>query len=195
MKKLKTINAILGLLSAALLLIHIGYCSYCYLTFFYDPTLVRLTALPFIITFCLHAVCAMISVFTLSDGTRLDLYPRLNRNTLIQRISAAFLFPLLIAHLKTFGWLQSSAAAGNWLFFALVILLQTLFYAVIILHTLLSVPRGLVTLGWLSSPEKRKTIERAAWIAGTVIFLFASFAIVRGEIAMIPVFIAMGVAP
>lgn len=189
MKTLKTLNAVLGLLSAPLLLIHIGYNSFCYLTFYYNPALKTATALPFMLICCLHAVCGMISVFTLSEGTRLDLYPRLNRRTVVQRVSAAFIFPLLIAHLKTFELLRSSAAEGQWMLFALMIVLQLLFYAVTITHTLLSVSRGLITLGWLSSPKGREALDRAALLAGALVFAIASFAVVRGELAM---FLAKG---
>ena len=72
--KLKKINAALGLLSIAAMLLHIGYTVFAYLAFYYNPTLKLLTAIPFMALACLHAVCGMLTVFLQADGTRLDLY-------------------------------------------------------------------------------------------------------------------------
>ena len=57
--KLKKINATLGLVSIATMLVHIGYTDYAYLAFYYNPTLKQLTSLPFMVITCLHAVCGM----------------------------------------------------------------------------------------------------------------------------------------
>ena len=43
---LKKINAALGLLSIAAMLVHIGYTVFAYLAFYYNPTLKLLTAVP-----------------------------------------------------------------------------------------------------------------------------------------------------
>lgn len=188
MSRLKKFNAFLGLLSTPLLLIHIGYSVYCYLTFYYNPTLKMVLALPMIVVICLHAICGMISVFTVSDGTRLNLYPKQNRKTVIQRVSAALIFPLLLLHLRTYDQLRSAASTGNWVWFAVVIVLQVLFYATAILHMSVSFSRGLVTIGWLSSPKKQQMVDRIALICGAVVFVVAVFGVVKGEINMIPMF-------
>ena len=60
------------------MLVHIGYTVFAYLTFYCNPTLKLLTAIPFMVLACLHAICGMLTVFLQSDGTRLDLYPRQN---------------------------------------------------------------------------------------------------------------------
>ena len=105
--KLKKINAALGLLSIAFLLLHLGYSVFAYMAFFYDPALKLLTAVPCMVLVCLHAVCGMLTVFLQTDGTRLDLYPKLNLRTILQRVSAALMLPLLILHINTFGLLQA----------------------------------------------------------------------------------------
>ena len=79
--KLKKINAALGLLSIAAMLLHIGYTVFAYLAFYYNPTLKLVTAIPFMALACLHAVCGMLTVFLQADGTRLDLYPKQNLRT------------------------------------------------------------------------------------------------------------------
>jgi succinate dehydrogenase hydrophobic anchor subunit len=81
--RLKKINAALGLLSIAAMLLHIGYTVFAYLAFYYDPMLKLLTAIPFMVLACLHAICGMLTVFLQADGTRLDLYPRQNARTVL----------------------------------------------------------------------------------------------------------------
>ena len=83
--KLKKWNAALGLLSILLLLIHVGYSVFAYLTLYYNPGLTKWMAVPFMVVSCLHAVLGMISVFTQADGTRMDLYPRQNLCTVLRR--------------------------------------------------------------------------------------------------------------
>ena len=87
------------------MLLHIGYTVFAYLAFYYDPMLKLLTAIPFMVLACLHAICGILTVFLQADGTRLDLYPRQNARTVLQRVSAALMLPLLILHINTFGLL------------------------------------------------------------------------------------------
>ena len=66
--KLKRIDAVAGLLSVIALLVHIGYTAYAYLAFYYNPTLKLLTAVPFMVLACLHAVLGMSAVFLQGTG-------------------------------------------------------------------------------------------------------------------------------
>ena len=182
--RLKKINAALGFLSIAAMLLHIGYTVFAYLAFYYNPTLKLLTAIPFMVLACLHAVCGMLTLFLQSDGTRLELYPKQNARTILQRVSAALMLPLLILHINTFGLLQSSAEAGQWIWFALLMLSQPLFYGVVQTHIAVSVTRGLITLGWLSSTEKQKVIDRVVYILCALAFVVSTFVVVRTELAM-----------
>ena len=181
---LKKINAALGLLSIAAMLVHIGYTVFAYLAFYYNPTLKLLTAVPFMVLACLHAICGMLTVFLQADGTCLDLYPRQNARTVLQRASAALMLPLLILHINTFGLLQSSAEAGQWIWFALLMLSQPLFYGTVLTHIAVSVTRGLITLGWLSSSEKQRKIDRVVYILCALAFAVSTFVVVRTELAM-----------
>ena len=181
---LKKTNAALGLLSIVAMLLHIGYTVFAYLAFYYNPTLKLLTAIPFMVLACLHAVCGMLTLFLQSDGTRLELYPKQNARTILQRVSAALMLPLLILHINTFGLLQSSAEAGQWIWFALLMLSQPLFYGVVQTHIAVSVTRGLITLGWLSSTEKQKVIDRVVYILCALAFAVSTFVVVRTELAM-----------
>ncbi len=182
--KLRKINAALGLLSIAAILLHMGYTVFAYVTFYYNPGLKVLTAVPFMVLTCLHAICGMLTVFLLPEGTRLDLYPKQNIRTIIQRVSAALIFPLLILHINTFALLSSSAEGGNWFMFWLLMLSQPLFYAVVLSHIAVSVTRGMITLGWLTSQERMKAIDRIVYILCALAFAIATFVVLRTEVAM-----------
>ena len=182
--KLKRINAVLGLLSIVTMLLHIGYSVFAYMTFYYNPFLKLLTAVPFMVLACLHAICGMTTVFLQADGTRLDLYPRQNLQTILQRVSAALMLPLLILHINTYGLLKSSAEAGQWIWFALLLISQPLFYGTVLTHVAVSLTRALITLGLLTSQEKQKKIDRIVYIVCAVAFAVATFVVLRTEIAM-----------
>ena len=182
--RLKKISAAAGLLSSAGLLIHVIYNIYSYLTFYYNPSLKMLTAIPFILFTCIHAICGMCSVFLLGDGTRLDLYRKQNMRTVIQRVSAALLFPLLILHLRTFDLLKSSSGNKQWPFFALLIFLQVIFYAVTAAHVAVSLSGVLITLGILADRQKQKRLDRFVWFLCAVLFAAAVFAVIKGQLKM-----------
>ena len=182
--KLKRMNAAVGLLSAVALLVHIGYTTYAYLAFYYNPALKLLTAIPFMILACVHAVLGMSAVFLQGDGTRLDLYPKQNLRTIVQRIAAALIFPLLILHLNTYSRLQTFAEGGKWFLFALLMISQPLFYGTVLAHIAPSVTRGMITLGWIADREKQKRIDKIVYISAAVVFAAVTFAVVKGELVM-----------
>ncbi len=182
--QLKKASAAAGLLSSLGLLIHIIYNIYAYLTFYYNPSLKMLTAIPFIVFTCVHAVCGMCSVFLLGDGTRLDIYRKQNMQTVIQRVTAALIFPLLILHLKTFDLLKTSAANKQWPLYALLTFLQVIFYAVTAAHVSVSFSRALITLGILTDRQKQKNLDRVIHVICAVLFIAAVFAVIRGQLKM-----------
>ena len=174
----------LGLLTIAAILLHIGYNVFAYLTLYYNPTLKLLTAIPFIVLVCLHAVCGMLTVFLQADGTRLDLYPKQNLRTILQRVSAALMLPLLILHINTYSLLRSAAGAGQWLWFALLMISQPVFYGVVLTHIAVSVTNGLITLGLLSSRETQKRIDRVIYILCAAAFVVSTCVVLKTEFSM-----------
>ena len=181
---LKKINAVLAILSVITLFFHISYCAYAYFAMYYNEALKFWTAIPFMVLTCLHAVFGMCTVFLQGDGTRLDVYPGWNKRTILQRVSAALIFPLLILHLNTFNLLASCAGGGRWFFFVLIVLSQPLFYGVVLAHTAVSFSRALITLGWLSSTEKKKITDRIVYAVCIICFVLSAFFIIKGQLAM-----------
>lgn len=181
---LKKINSALGLLSIAAMLVHIAYSVFAYLTMYYNPTLKTVFSIPFIVLVCMHAVCGMTVLFMQKDGCRADLYPKQNVQTILQRVSAALIFPLLILHLNTFSLMKASAENGLKVFIVLLIVAEFLFFGVVITHVAVSFSKGFITLGILSSPKKQVIIDRIMYIIGLICFIISAYAVVKGQLAM-----------
>lgn len=180
---LKKCNAILALLSVPAFLIHVGYNVFAYIAFFYMPALSILTAIPFTVLVCAHAICGMCTVFLMGDGTNPVLYPRQNAGTIIQRVSAALIFPLLIIHINSHSLLSTAVTGYRGLFFT-VIVLQILFFAVTASHVAVSFSKAFVTLGILGDKHKKKIMDIITVIVCAVSFIIASICVVRGEIIL-----------
>ena len=181
---LKKTTALLGLLSIVLLLAHLGYSVFAYLTFYYNPAITQVLAVPFMVVTCLHAICGMISVSLRADGGSLDLYPKLNASTIIQRVTAALIFPLLILHINTFRLMQSASEQGAALVVIALIVAELLFFASVIAHVAVSLSKALITLGLLASERAQKTLDRFAYILGGILFVIAACAVVSTQAAM-----------
>lgn len=182
--RLKRINASLGLLTILLGFIHVGYSVISYLLFIYNPLIKNLTAYPFMIVCCLHAVLGMSMLFLLKDGTRPDLYPEQNRGTIIQRVSAALMIPLLILHINTFALINKCAASDNKACFVLLVIAQAGFFGVVLAHISVSFTRALLTLGLLTSAKTRTRIDRIVYAVNGVLFLVAAFVVTKGDISL-----------
>ena len=98
--------------------------------------------------------------------------------------SAALFFPLLLPHVKIFSLLQNAAASGKLFGFAMLLVLEILFFADGILHIAVSFSRALITLGWLKKPQTQKILDRVVWVICAVAFLAAAVAVVRGQLVM-----------
>ncbi len=182
--KLKKINAVVALITVVLLIGHIVYNTFCYLTMYYNPMLKQIFSVPLMIAVCIHAVLGMMSVFILSDGANLSQYPKLNRKTILQRASAALIFPLLILHINGFIFLSAAAGSRNMFLFFAIQAVNVIFYFDIMIHVALSVSRALITLGILGSREVQEKIDNFCLIAGCVIVVVAAFIIIKGQISI-----------
>ena len=180
----KKINARLSLLTSLLIFFHVGSTAYHYLTLHYIPILKKLSTHPFMLSVCLHAILAMSIVFFSSDGTKLEKYPKQNVETILQRASALLILPLLILHINTLGLLNKCADSGKWPLFVLLLIFQPVFYATVFTHVAVSVSRALITLGRISSLETKKKVDRGVRILCAVFFTAASFAVIKGQLAM-----------
>lgn len=181
---LKKLNAALGELSILFMLVHIGYSVYAYLTAYYNPLLKNLTAIPFMVLVCLHAICGMLTLFLQRDGGRPDLYPKQNLGTILQRVSAVLILPLLILHINTYTLMKGAAEEGQIVWVVLLMLGEILFFGCVISHVALSLTKGLVTLGILSSEKTKRTLDLILYVLCAVIFVISCVAVLKGQIGM-----------
>ena len=179
---MKRINAALGLLSALLLLVHMGVQAYVYATFSYLPVLSKATALGSMVPTAVHALLSVCLLAFGSGRLRPDPYPKLNRRTTLQRVTALVILLLLPLHTNTFSLLQRSA--GRLPAILALLLAELVFYGMTLLHAGTSLSRGFISLGWLDSLEKQKRADRAIWIVLALLGVAAAAAVVRGQVMM-----------
>ena len=182
--RLKKTGAVLSLLAMLTLLMHVGYSTFASLKSVSNPKIKTLTALPFLAFTCLHAICAMCSVFLLNDGTRLDVYRKQNRGTVIQRVSAALIFPLLVVHLQMAERLKIFSEGGKWVPFAIMLLLQVAFFAVVFTHVSTSFSKAFITLGVLGDMKKKVVLDWIVYVVCAVVFAVSVFGVIRGQLLM-----------
>lgn len=182
--KLKKLNAVLSLASMAALLLHLGYSVYAYLKYYYNPTLTKTFSIILMVLTSLHAVLGMSIVFLSGDGSRLSDYPKQNIRTILQRMSAALFFPLLILHVKTFELLKTFSGKDAWFMFYLLIFTEIIFYGTIILHVAVSLTRALITMGWLQSRKVMRILDLCIWAICSLAFLVSAVAVVRTQLIM-----------
>ena len=182
--KLKKCSAILGLLSIIAIICHISYCIFTYLAMYYNPVLTTAFSMPLVICVCLHAIFGMLTVFLQKDGGDTRIYPKENVRTVLQRISAALIFPLLFAHVNTFRVMKASAESGQTFMIYLFILIELLFFAVILTHIAVSFTNCFVTFGWLSSAKVKKVMDISIYIICALAYILAIYSIVLGQVGM-----------
>lgn len=154
---IKKFNAAAGLILIALLIVHISYEVWSYLTFYYNPAVTRLIAWSFAGVTSIHIIMSAVSVAGKHDGSTLAKYPRMNLGTILQRGSALGILVLLPVHVKTGDWIAQHAV-GNTGFIVLVIL-EILFWVMIGVHVTMSLSRALISLGLLENMKNKKTID------------------------------------
>lgn len=167
---IKKWNARLSLLTLVLLLIHEGYQLYAYITFYYNPTLSKVSGYATAGCFVLHAILSMICVFGLHDAKNVA-YKKLNIRTVMQRVSAVLILVLLPLHIFSFSLLRISVGGIG---YVLVEAAQILFYVMLTCHVVLSFSNALITLGRLSDMKKKRIIDVIVLVVFVTLLISAS---------------------
>ena len=179
----KKINAVLGLVLTTVFLIHIIYEIFAFLTFYYNPATTKAIAYSTMCIAILHILFSAFIIFISHDKGMGMKYLRLNIRTLLQRISAIAIAVIMVLHINTFSILKESSAKNMFLF-AAVIILQVLFYAVVLFHISVSLSNALITLGILSSDRFRKRLDVIVSTVCILLFIAASVIVVRTQLIM-----------
>ena len=167
---IKKWNARLSLLTILLLLIHEGYQLFAYITFYYNPTLSKVTGYAVAVCFVLHAILSVVGVAVLHDSKSVA-YKKLNIRTVLQRISAVLLILLLPLHIFSFPLLKSSAGGFG---YVMVEAAQIIFYATLFCHVVVSFSNALITLGWLSDIKKKRIIDVVVLVICVIMLIAVS---------------------
>jgi hypothetical protein len=123
-------------------------------------------------------------VFLKSEGSSIDIYPRQNRETMLQRVSAALIFPMLLLHIRAFSLLSAGAEMHLTAAVILILLVEVLFYGTVFTHVAVSFSRALITLGLLASDAAKQKADKAAYVFCAFAFAVCVFAITRVRIGM-----------
>jgi len=150
--KLKKCNAILTLLITALLIDHAASFS------IYSIRGVRdFVTIPAYVLAALTAAHAVIGIFMLLRRceTPQTKYPGLCRATQVQRISGIAMIALLAAHIPLAVFDETLLVSAA----ALLCAVQILFVLAAMVHTAVSLPNALVTLGRIGSLRSYRTVR------------------------------------
>ena len=168
---LKKCNAVLALLTTALLTLHTVLNARMML-------LGRVTESPKLPAFMLmgcvgvHALISLFVILFRNDGRKVK-YGNISAGWIFQRITAVAMIPLVMTH-----WLARVGEHGEGL--TLVLTAHILVMALAYIHVPLSVPNALVTLGILDSSKQHKAAGVICLVICVLLFLFGLTANLRG---------------
>lgn len=167
--KLKKYNAVLGLLTIVLLLVHSGFEMYAYIRFIYGPVVTKVLGGIILAALICHMITGMSIVMFSHDGAETRKYAGLNRGTIIQRASAIGTLVFLFGHTKAFDIMNSHI--GGAFSLVLAIIIQALFFGCAFLHVGTSFGKAFITLGILESLTVKKRIDRVVWIILAIAYI------------------------
>ena len=169
--KLKKANAILALITTAVLIAHIGYNLIAYICYYYNPVLSLISGATLSGLFIMHGILAVIILIHSHDSFRIE-YKSLNKRTVFQRITAAVIMVLLPLH--ALGFVLLSKSAGS-VFYILLEAQRFVFYLAVLIHAALSFSNALVTLGLLADIKKKKILDLVLLIVAIIFGLGFAF--------------------
>ena len=167
--KLKKSNAVLGLLTIVLLLIHSGFEMYAYIQFIYSPVVTKVLGLLILGALICHIITGMSIMMFSNEGTELRKYSGLIRGTILQRASAIGILVFLLGHLNAFAIMNSHVGGVFSLIIALII--QSLFFGCVFLHIGTSLSKAFITLGFLESLDTKNRIDKVVWIISAIAYI------------------------
>ena len=178
--RIKKLNAWLALITATLLLIHEAYQLFAFILFYYNPVMTKILGYSLAFVFVLHCILSAYGFFVLHDSKSVA-YKKINIKTVLQRISGMAMILLLPLHICSFILLQKNAGTS---IFYLILASQVLFYAAINCHVAVSFSNAFITLGYLEDMDKKRRIDRVAWIISALLFITTSVVVISGYTKM-----------
>lgn len=168
-KFMKKLNAFLSVFLSIVLVLHVLYTLVSYLIFYYNPMLSMIFGNLVLWVMVAHMLCSIVNVLWLHDSKSIS-YLALNRQTLIQRISAVVMVLTLLPHINSFKLFKLAGAGGFWLIEGI----QLLFFAAVFSHISVSFSRAFISLGLLGDNRIRRRLDKAVTIVCAILFLAAA---------------------
>lgn len=174
--KLKKFNAILGLAIIAAVLCHAGTMTYSLITFWYDLTICKFFAHLSVALMIAHILTSICIFFFLHDGSSLR-YSRMNKRTIIQRVTAVLMIILIHFHITAYSHMATGEALSQSQ--AIISCLTECLYIIsVFLHTSVSFSKAFTTLGLISSSKAAKRLDIAAFTVCTAAGIVALYAVI-----------------
>lgn len=152
---LKKINAILGLFTILVLIVHIGVGFQT----LEGKSLPIGEAMP-VVTMVLviaHGVLSMLIMTLVHEGNDMR-YRKQNASTIVQRVSGILLLvPLFVSHSKIYESAEMQTALYG--------ILEISFFVLVAAHIATSLPKALVTLGALKNEKAHKVVSIVSVVA------------------------------
>lgn len=174
----KKINAILSLISIALLFVHAVYHTVSYLLYYYNPLVTKLLGYILFALILTHAVLSVIVVFILHDSKKIS-YPRNNIKTILQRISGFSLLLIIFTHIRHFAILDSYVGSSG---FTVALIVEIVFFGLIFLHIALSFSKAFISLGLITSMKSAKICDITVSVICAACFVIMSIIITTTHI-------------
>ena len=175
---MKKLNAVWGWLAIIALLAHLATMTYSLATGWYDFVICKALAYATAITVGGHVVFALIVVMFLHDGTNIGNYASLNKRTILQRASGIAILLLLVAHVRSFGFIVAGEPLDA-LAKTFIIVTEVLFFAAICTHLATSFSKSLITWGLIRRETTERRVDLAAEVICAILCIVPAFALVR----------------
>lgn len=170
---IKKLNAVLGLVTILLMLVHVISMSLLLNGSIQFHKELIYIAMIFILLFIIHIFVSVVIMFFFNDGSSPMQYPSLNVRTIIQRSTAIIMVIFFHMHFEHY---TKTAADGTLIFVQPdigIFLAEAVLIITVVMHAAISLPKAFITLGITDNEKRMKKIVRVSDIVGIVITLFA----------------------
>lgn len=179
-RSVKKINAGFGLAAVVLLLVHVAYSISAYLLFLYNPLITKVLGYSFAVIVVAHILLSVINVYGKHDTASVRYYPKANIGTILQRTSGLLILLILPIHIKTGSWIMGHQVGRAGL--SALLVAEVVFWAMVMTHVAISLPRALITLGWLATEKGKKRLDIVMQILCAALFVVAAYVVIRTQL-------------
>lgn len=176
---LKKTNAVISWILIILLLVHIASTQLYMIAGIFNMQLMMQLPKALGMICVVHICISLGIVFFMHDGSDFTKYGKLNRKTLLQRLSGIMIILLIHAHINLFAsfiYENLPISAGKKI---VVFIVEMIFFGAIFLHLDSSFTKSFITMGMIRSEKTERGIDIAARIFCVFGFAFTFVVLAR----------------